>query len=347
MSHFAKLLGFNANFCREVSAAEVRIQKNGVPEIFDKLQSYNISSSKSATQASNFRAGAPGSLAKDSNIWHHLTASMKGALLSKITGREWNNWQVSSTHDYKLEKPGLGAVPEETMDFTKDEVLNFVFPKALRTFTQTSVGRDRTEQAMDTSAHILAIITGNCTYEDSDEIIGELQFCYVTGMILGNVACMEHWAHIVKVVFRAYRLALDLPTFFRKFIEAVHAQLIYDEEGLEGSILDHDPSLSDDLRIILTTFKSRLCELLLSQGASLTQEQNSVGKAFEELEAYLWKWGWDLRGNYVRSGKLQLEDGEIVDAEMKDFEAEDERGEFAPVVVEFDEEGHEKGIIRL
>lgn len=42
--------------------------------------------------------------------------------------------------------------------------------------------------------------------------------------------------------------------------------------------------------------------------------------------------------------QIQLEDGEFVDAELKDFEAEDERGEFAPAVVELDEHGREKGL---
>jgi hypothetical protein len=36
-----------------------------------------------------------------------------------------------------------------------------------------------------------------------------------------------------------------------------------------------------------------------------------------------------------------------VDAELKDFEAEDERGEFAPQVVELDDDGRERDLIRL
>jgi A1 cistron-splicing factor AAR2 len=67
--------------------------------------------------------------------------------------------------------------------------------------------------------------------------------------------------------------------------------------------------------------------LLLAEGKNLTDQQSEVGKAFDALEAWLCKWDWDLRGNYVRSGKIQLEDGEWVDAELRDFEAEDERGE--------------------
>lgn len=140
--------------------------------------------------------------------------------------------------------------------------------------------------------------------------------------------------------------------------------------------MDQDPTLADDLRIILTTFKSRLNELLLAKGANLTSAQTEVGKAFERFEGFLWKWDWDLRGNYVRSGKvcpphahatpvdtahsyhllynetdgpyqITLEDGETIDASLTEFEAEDERGEYAPQVIELDEQGREIGLYSL
>ena len=269
--------------------AELRIQKEGLPEIFDALKPYDFGSSKSG--------------ATHADIWSRLTSCIKGALLTKITGHEWNAWQISSTHDLKT---ATGHTTTGGEDFSKDNVLDFVFPRAVRTFSATSIGRDRTEQAMDTSAHVMAIITGNCSFEDSDEIIGELQFSFISGMHLGNLACMEQWAHIIKVVFKSYRLAMDYPQFFIKFIDAVHAQFIYDEEGLDGSIMDHDSTLSDDLRMLLTTFKSRLNELLLAKGNDLTPAQKLVGRTFESLESFLWKWDWDLRGNYVRSGKVRI-----------------------------------------
>jgi A1 cistron-splicing factor AAR2 len=199
---------------------------------------------------------------------------------------------------------------------------------------------------MDTSFHIKAIID-RCTYKDSDEVIGEFQFCYVTGMLLGNLACMEHWGYVIRVLFKAYSLAVEQPVFFRKIIEALHTQLIYDDKAVEGSIFDQDAELQDDLKIILTVFKSRLTEQLLAKGVDISDDQSKVGKAFESLESWLWKWGWDLRGNYVRSGQIQLEDGEFVDAELKEFEAEDERGEYAPVVVDIDEDGRENGLVRF
>ena len=319
----------------EVSAAEFRIQKNGIPEIHDKLLSH-----AHLNQAENMS-----SISIKPELWLRLTSMMKGALLTKITGSAWNNWQVASSHDYKRPKPS--GKPDNTMDYSKDEVLCFVFPRDTRTFSLASTGRERTEQAMDSSSHVTAIISDRCSFEDSDEIIGELQFCYVTGMMLGNVACMEQWGIIVKVVFRAFKLILDLPRFMERFIRAVHAQFAYDEAGLSGSILDNDPNIADDLKRILITFKARLNEKLLGQGSYLTDEQITVGKAFEEMELYLWKWNWDLRSNYVRTGKVQLEDGEMVDAELSDFEDEDERGEFAPAIVDLDETGRERDRVAL
>ncbi|KAG4419466.1 hypothetical protein IFR04_007423 [Cadophora malorum] len=322
---------YNEVLLDEVSVAEIRIQENSLPEFADNLQAYSV-----RHDANGF---------DEQNIWVRLTSSMKAALLSRVTGqKEWNHWQVSSNHDYKISN---GVHGDNARDYGKDEILDFVFPKDGRTFSTSSVGRERTEQALDTSAHIIAIITGHCTHEDSDEIVGELQFCYLTGLMLGNIACIEHWAHIVKVMFRAFRLVMDLPALFRKFIQAVHAQFIYDGVGIEGSILDADGGLEDELKNLLTVFKSRLDEQLLQAQTRLTPEQKSVGDAFAEFESFLWRWrgGWDLRGNYVRSGQVQLEDGEYVDAELKDFEAEDERGEFAPAVVQLDDDGREIGLI--
>lgn len=231
---------------------------------------------------------------------------MKVAHLNKVTGQDvWNNWAVSTSHDVKFFN---STHTDKGRHYGKDEVLEFVFPKDEQTFSANSIGRERTEQAMDTSAHIMAIITGNCSYEDPDEIIGELQFCFLTGMLLGNIACMEHWAHMIRTIFRAFRLIVDLPVFCRKFIKAVHAQMTFDGVGIEGSIFDMDSSLEHDLKTILITFKSRLDEQLLKASTRLTPDQKAVGDAFADFESFLWNWrgGWDLRGNFLRSGQVQV-----------------------------------------
>lgn len=83
-----------------------------------------------------------------------------------------------------------------------------------------------------------------------------------------------------------------------------------------GSILDYEPDLRNEFKMLLITFKSRLNEQLLAQGSDLSDQQSAVGKTFEALESWLWRWGWDLRGNYVRSGKIQLEDGGMYKTEF-------------------------------
>ncbi|CAG8970852.1 hypothetical protein HYALB_00000830 [Hymenoscyphus albidus] len=338
----------------EVSKAEVRIQKEDLPEIYDKLQTYMIPTVNTTAIAHSAQPGT--AAASDPNLWPRLVSSITGVLLNRITGNKgWNNWQVCSVHDHlyktspanNLELSMENHRGEVLLSNYRDEVLRFTFPQYKRTFSEESLGRTRTEQAMDSTSHILKIISTNCSHGDPDEIIGEVQFCFITGMLLGNVACMEQWSHVVRMVFGAYDLVLQEPVFFRKFIEAIHTQFIYDDEGLEGSILDHEPNLSDDLKPILTKFKARLNEMLLELGANISLEQSAVGKAFLELETWLWKWDWDLRANYVRSGKYQLEDGTWIDAELNDFQAEDERGEFAPVMVELDDNGREKGLIHF
>lgn len=109
---------------REVSAAELHIQRKSLPDFESRLQAYDLSSSR-----------GPGNQIVDNataiNEWLQLTSCMKGALLTKITGHEWNHWQVSSTHDIK---------PAD-MATRSDEVLSFIFPKADRTFSLASRGR--------------------------------------------------------------------------------------------------------------------------------------------------------------------------------------------------------------
>ncbi|QSZ36040.1 hypothetical protein DSL72_007164 [Monilinia vaccinii-corymbosi] len=360
-THVLRWDNYHESLEEELSEAEKRIQKTGMPEIVGKLEPYlsntlgaNPAPAGSVSTSPSFLNSPSSPIAADgtdgTNMWRRLTSCVKHPYLKRVTGGKWNSWKVSSSHDIKTTELQASSAPRDVKggatNFDGDDFLNFVFPRNSHTFSESSSGRERTEQAMDSSAYIIDAIS-RCTFEDPEEIIGELQFCYVTGMMLGNLACMEQWGIIVSKLFGAYRLSMEHPVFFRKVITTVHAQFMYDEEGFETSIFDHDSHLGDELKIILTKFKSRLNEQLLSNGTKITREQEEVGSAFEAFESWLWKWGWDLRGNYLRSGKFQLEDGEMIDAELKDFEDEDERGEYAPMIVDLDEDGLEKDRIIL
>ncbi|KAK0508837.1 hypothetical protein JMJ35_009113 [Cladonia borealis] len=66
-------------------------------------------------------------------------------------------------------------------------------------------------------------------------------------------------------------------------------------------------------------------------------EGEDVKEEMEALEGFLRReYGWELGDEFVRRGMLQLDDGEMVEMEMEEMEGEDERGEYAPVVVDLD-----------
>jgi A1 cistron-splicing factor AAR2 len=329
---------------------EFAVQAGVSSERMGRLMPYGALMQKSnGIKQSDHHVSAPSTASQIS--WVQLASFISGGLLSRVTGRSWNKWQISSSDDISLAKPVSGHVKGTSLaSLEKGEIgagdteLAFAFPRTGVTYSTELTGRARTEQARDTSAYVEAMIREQCTDGDSDEVIGELQFCYLSGILLGNMACQEQWAHSIKLLFKAFRLAMDMPLLIERVIKTIHTQLLYDEECMEGSIFDHDLRLQDELRVLLTVFKSRLNEQMLEVGAELSREQKGVVDAFAALETLLGKWDWDLSGNYLRTGKIQLEDGEIVDADLQDFEDEDERGEFAPVIVHLDESGKERQV---
>lgn len=338
----------------EDGAVEIRRQKDNIQLTYSTLLPYNIR----AAQGPESRASPPEAYGDDPKTWQDLTSFIKGPMLSRVTGGTWNDWKVTSMDERKptdakptdsQHQTAMGIIPKTVgaIDATiaEEKKLGFIFPAGSKTYSETVVGRARSEQAMDSSSHVRGIIAENCTADGPDDVLGELQFCYLTGVLLSNICCMEQWGHMIKVLFKAFKFAVEEAHFFTKFVEVFQAQLVYDDEYLQGSIFDHSNHLQDELKVELTIFKSRLTEQLSAKPDSLSREENELKAAFGRLESWLSKWGWDLGGNYLRVGKIQLEDGEYVDAEMEDLEAEDERGEYAPVMVELDEGGREKGTI--
>ena len=212
----------------------------------------------------------------------------------------------------------------------------------------------------------------------ADRLLGEQQLAFLTGAHLGNFSCLEQWHFgLSRVALRAHGLAARRPGLARDLLRALHAQLAYADLCLEGDVLEalvsdpgyHQPGrghAKGGLRRALTTYRARLEEM---KGASARADEKNENKdrdgdgggkeemvvgleevatAFADLEAYLGRRrGWDLRADaYLRSGDLMLEDGEVVrDVELDEFADEDERGEFAPVVVGLDELGRQTDLV--
>jgi len=103
---------------------------------------------------------------------------------------------------------------------------------------------------------------------------------------------------------------------------------------VDGGLFD----LSDDgaglLKGLLMGFRRAVDDLF-------KERESRVRDELEELEEFLrTQYGWELNDSYVRRGMLELEDGEQVEMEISDLEGEDERGEYAPVIVDLGDSGH-------
>lgn len=342
--HVKRYDQYNETLGVEHSVAETRIQKISITEIAHALHPYSPYPPGMEEEA---EATSSNSIFKDKSLWYRVSWAITGDILCNITGDKWNQWEVCTDTEIRpVPKDILISEPEDMTLKNDNEFFTFLFPTHYRDHLKEHQGRFRTEAAMDNTVYIHHIIDNYSPTHSYDDILGEMQFCYATGMSLTNMACVDHWTHIVKTIFGAFRIIVENPTFMRKFIGTVHAQFIWNN-WFSDSIMSFNEDLVKELKIILTTFKARMNEYLLGLGTRITDEQEAVGKSFEDLESWLWKWGWDLRGNYVRSGFHQTEEGDTFAVELTDFEAEDERGEYAPVIMDLDDKGRDRGSIRL
>ena len=326
---------FNDMLGDPASKTEARFQRRDIAEVLPVLPSYY-----SPLPRDKIPAGAAQGLddLREDGMWRRLTSHVTARMLRRVTGREAAPWHVHTTDRVK----GTVVLAAEreldrTVSLVAVESLSFSFTQTDRTYTADSRGADRSEQARDSTAYLISVVDDLERRLTDDDIVGELQLAFLVGMHLGNEGCVHQWWHVVLRVFlRAFRLPATKPFLAAKFLRALAAQLAYDDSRLEGSVFDFGGGLPRDLRLALTVYKRRLDEILRDEPSA---SQLDVGVAFSEVEAVVTGFGWDLGGEYVRTGKVMLEDGEEVEVEMDDLEDEDERGEFAATVVEMDERG--------
>lgn len=216
------------------------------------------------------------------------------------------------------------------------------------------------------------------TITESD-ILAEFQFTFLTGLHLGNYTCIEQWWHLLlKIILCAHQLVLLRPELVTSILQTFHAQMVYNDRYIDqavddpststnpsssapatttytcNSVLDSIPRNKPKLRKALTVYKRHLNRALMSMKNNITPQQSAVGQAFADLEAWFWRFGWDLRSDYEEEdgqnadvngdamakakARMVLSDGDDSDEEM---------GEYAPVFVQLDEHGREVGLVNF
>ncbi|TGJ82948.1 hypothetical protein E0Z10_g5825 [Xylaria hypoxylon] len=285
----------------------------------------------------------PLDLLGDQNIWYQLTFAIQPNLLNRIIGQARNNtWHVTTADSVA----GDARLAEEAQLYASGmSQLQFTFPMDARLINPEATGSERTRQALDPTGWIIEKLESPNSDLRPEDLTGEFQFAFIVGMHLGNFSCLEQWFFLAtRLIFRSYSLTIERPEQARNLIQTFHAQLLYNDRYLQGDVFELMPEHTRKLQLALTTYQNRLSEKLLALGDLCTPGQHAVSMAFKSLESWLLRFGWDLKGEYVRSGNVMLEDGEMVEAELSDFEDEDERGEFAPTIVEM-ENGTEAGLL--
>ncbi|KXJ94363.1 A1 cistron-splicing factor, partial [Microdochium bolleyi] len=253
------------------------------------------------------------------SVWDSLTYAIDSGVLDTVTGRSAPDWCVSTSDRVA----GEVQMPAEAELYAgAGNRLRFTFAIDTKLFNPESTGAERTRQALDPTAWVLRTLGEPSGPQRLDQLVGELQFAFLTGMHLGNFSCLEQWWFIVnRIVFRSYELAVLSPALCQSLIRSFHAQLVYNEQFLEGDVFEMMPENAKLLQKTLTTFRSRLNEKLQALDSSnQTPDHTSLQESFSDLEAWLeQRLDWDLSSDYVRSGTVMLEDGEMVEAELSDF----------------------------
>ncbi|KAI0533493.1 A1 cistron-splicing factor [Xylaria digitata] len=324
---------------------EERFQNESLEQVVAHLSSYNLRAASTECLhklAPSQEGDNPSDLLGDQNIWYQLTFAIQPNLLNRVVGQARNAWHVTTADSVAGD---TGLAEEAQLYASATSHLQFTFPMDARLINPEATGQEITRQALDPTGWIIDKLENPNGDRCPEDLIGEFQFAFLVGMHLGNFSCLEQWFFLAtRLIFRSYSLTIERPEQARNLIQTFHAQLLYNDRYLEGDVLELMPEHARKLQLALTTYKNRLSEKLSALGDLCTPGQHAVGMAFKSLESWLLRLGWDLRGEYVRSGNVMLEDGEMVQAELSDFEEEDERGEFAPLVVEM-ENGTETGLV--
>jgi len=324
---------FNEVLGDAASQYEARDQEANIESVYSSLVPYNLSGTQTPTTAS------PG--ITPTTLWCELTDAISTSFLDRVTGK-WGvgEWFVDTTDCVKGDSrlPGGITTASEAYRTVVGNELQFLFSQDLQDIR--ILDRDATGlSTTDTTDRVLALLNSPSDSVPEEDVVAELQFTFITGIHLGNTACLEQWWKLVlKILLRSFRLVLQRPTLCRWLLRTLHTQLRYTDNHVESFQGDDSllfrtlPRSKTLLREALAEYKRKLNSLLLDLGGAITQDQQAIGHAFENLEAWLWKHRWDLRCCTVTSPFAGGGDGEEEEDDM-------------PVVVDLDENGRELGLV--
>lgn len=282
---------------------------------------------------SPYRQSAGKEARAETGDWAGLTEHVSARLLGHLTQNEdWKITSASCAKEDRDEIPGLTAedVGEEERN------LGVLGIDLKRRWREGAIGRERTEAALD-SSWALSDIVERWQARDWGEknewgnvVLGQMEACFMMVLTVANYSCLEEWKRCVGLVLTCKRAVREKEEWFGRFLALLSRQMERCED-VEGGLFDLSDEGGAYLKRLLKGFKLTLGQVFgEAEGEDVKEEMGA-------LEAFLkGEYGWELGDEFVRRGMLELEDGEQVEMELEEMEGEDERGEYAPVVVDLD-----------
>ncbi|KEF59433.1 uncharacterized protein A1O9_04277 [Exophiala aquamarina CBS 119918] len=286
------------------------------------------------------------------STWTDLTSYISPALLTRILTREWITTSISSAPSDTETIPGLSHL--EANDALHQHPLRLLPIDLKQTWAATDVGRVRTDRARDRSWYLSTLIdtAGNSASTRSSasatttaqekamsenerkalgasHVLGELQFCFLMVLTLANYSCLEQWKRLLGVIFTCYHAVREVEPYFVQIVRVLREQMRRVED-VEGGLFElRDEMASAWLRRNWARFRGTVEEVFGEDDGKVLKMEVEVLQTFFEDQ-----YGWASERDRLRRGMLELEDGETLEVSVAGVDEDEERGEYAPVVVD-------------
>lgn len=265
--------------------------------------------------------------------WRRLTDAIDERLLDRMLGAGGppDHWGLTSASSAARDMDVIPGLSKEQSQWQPEKELVLLPVDLKRTWGADVVGRQRTEAAKDRSWALGDLVERVCGGRE-DEVLGEMQVCFLMVLTLNNNSCLEQWRRLLELLLTCKRAAVERVGLYVRFFQLLKLQLQHCQDA-DGMLFDLSDNGATLLKSLLKRFRRGLEEL---DG----KEKSDVVDELDELEDYLKEeFGWQLDDSFVRRGMLELEDGEQVEMDVGTrFDEDDETGEFAPTIVELTEE---------
>ncbi|KAF2733071.1 hypothetical protein EJ04DRAFT_535706 [Polyplosphaeria fusca] len=268
---------------------------------------------------------------EESTDWTRLTSRIGSTLLSRITGLNTDHWSLSSASSAAEDLEYIPGLDQGNSVKFPEKELQFLPIDLKRTWRIGATGQERTEAALDRTWALGDIIDNHCHGQDTRtrelEVLGELQFAFLMVLTLNNNSCLEQWKRLLGVLLTCQEAVKQRTHLFIELLLILKLQLSHCMDT-ETGLFDISEEDGGFLRPLLRRFRKGLDD---HDG----KWKFDVVEAFDELQDFLRdNFGWELDDAFVKRGMLQLEDGEQVEMDVGGLDMDEERGEYAPTIVE-------------